>query len=67
MQSKASLTVADALANGMPGAATLMPTRSYSPPEGGLPHLHAAAYSMLAAAQQHGQQPQAGPGAAVSP
>jgi len=51
----------------MPGAATLMPTRSYSPPEGGLPHLPAAAYSILAAQQQHGQQPQAGPGVAVSP
>ena len=56
-------TGADALANGMPGTATLMPNRSYSPPEGGLPHLPAA-YTILAA-QQH--QPQGGNGGAVSP
>lgn len=48
----------------MPGAATLMPTRSFSPPDGGLPHLPAA-YSILAAQQQQQQQPQTASGGVV--
>ena len=48
---------ADALASGLSGAATLMPTRSFSPPRQ-LPDLPPAAYSILAAQHQQQQQHQ---------